>query len=148
MKEHMPNSGAPHWAEIWGACPTGFRPIYKYPSWKHPNVGLPSWAHVLCRHNPVPSHRAEKDSAAWLRLCCHCLEIVNNFFKRGAPHFHFVLDLTNEVADLPEASLAGDLLLPLCAPSFSRALELSISLSLTAEPQVYPASGTFSSILF
>lgn len=144
----MPDSGAPHRAEIWGPCPTGFRPIYKYPFWKHPNVGLASWAHVLCSHNAVPPHRAEKDSAAWLMLCCHCLEIVNNFFKRGAPHFHFVLSLTNEVADLPEASLAGDLLLPLYTLPFLRALELSISLSSTAEPQVYPASGIFSSILF
>ena len=33
----------------------------------------------------------QKGPTLYLKLCCHCLEIVNNFQTRG-PHFNFALD--------------------------------------------------------
>ena len=35
-----------------------------------------------------------------LMLCCRCLEILNNIFNKGPPHFHFALDSANYVAGL------------------------------------------------
>lgn len=130
----MHDSGAPPQAEISGACSTGHRTQDSGPSINAHPINMPPWVWlhglvVFCAlTTPQPTHRAEKDSAVWLILRCHCLEIVNNFFQKGSPHFHFVLGLTNEVADLPEASLARDLLLPHYALPLLSALELSTSL--------------------
>lgn len=37
-------------------------------------------------------------------FCCHQLEILNHFFKRGALHFHFPLGPANYVA-IPEGGI-------------------------------------------
>lgn len=138
MKEHMHDSGGPHRAEILGACSTGHRTQDSGPSINTHPKNTPSWVWlhglVSCAlTTPQPTYRAEKDPAVWLMLRCHCLEMEdggcqNNFFKKRSPHFHFVLGFTNEVADLPEACLARDLLLPHYALPLPSVLELSTSL--------------------
>lgn len=49
--------------------------------------------------------QAQKESEVGLMLCCHHLEVLNNF-EQGASYFHFSLGPTYYIAD-SEAWLEG-----------------------------------------